>query len=539
MPTVLGEFVRRVKTGLAADGAAATDGALLEAFLSRHDEGAFAALVRRHGPMVLGVCRRLLRDPHDADDAFQATFLVAVRKAASVRPRELFGNWLYGVAYRTALEARARVARRRAKEKPIGDVPPPRGAEPEADWEELRRALDLELSRLPEKYRVPVVLCDLQGRSRRDVARHLRLPEGTLSSRLATARKTLAARLSRHRRGLSAGALAAFLAGGASADVPPALARSTIKGATLLWAGQAAVGAVASPQVAALTEGVLKAMLLTKLKIASLFVAAVAVAVATAAATGYRAFAEGPGRTGRAEARDSDEPKDKAKPRPAEGDGEVIRGSGKEVTKEMKLADFTSVEVSARFHADITRADKFRVTITADDNVLPYVEVTKDGSALKISLDSKRRRFHNITLKAAVALPDLEGVSAGGASNVTVAGFASEKDCKLRVSGASKLTGDLRAGRVDLEAGGASHVSLKGSAKKARLSATGASHLTLAEFAVESAAVTLTGASHAKVQAKKELDYDLSGASHLSYAGDPKVGKARATGASRVSAPRP
>ncbi len=125
MPTVLGEFMRRLNTDLAG-GEAVTDGTLLESFLSRRDEGAFAALVRRHGPMVLGVCRRLLRDPHDAEDAFQATFLVAVRKAASVRPRDLFGNWLYGVAYRTALEARARVARRRAKEKQIDDMPHPR-----------------------------------------------------------------------------------------------------------------------------------------------------------------------------------------------------------------------------------------------------------------------------------------------------------------------------------------------------------------------------------------------------------------------------
>src|SRR5207245_903095 len=118
-------LIRRLKTELAGDGEAVTDGTLLERFLSRHDEAAFAALVRRHGPMVLGVCRRLLRDPHDAEDAFQATFLVAVRKASSVRPRDLFGNWLYGVAYRTALEARARIARRRAREKQTDDMPHP------------------------------------------------------------------------------------------------------------------------------------------------------------------------------------------------------------------------------------------------------------------------------------------------------------------------------------------------------------------------------------------------------------------------------
>src|SRR5439155_3224818 len=121
---------------------------------------------------------------------------------------------------------------------------------------------------LPEKYRVPVVLCDLEGRSRRDVARQLRLPEGTLSSRLATARKRLARRLSRHAPALSGGALATVLAGGASADVPAALARSTIRGAVLVCTGRAAVAAVASPQVVALTAGVQKAMLFTRRKFA-------------------------------------------------------------------------------------------------------------------------------------------------------------------------------------------------------------------------------------------------------------------------------
>src|SRR5690348_6347229 len=136
MPTVLSGLIRRLKAELAGDGLAVTDGALLERFLGRHDGDAFAELVRRHGPMVLGVCRRLLRDPHDAEDAFQATFLVAVRKAASVRPRELFGNWLYGVAYRTALGARAGIARRRAREKQAADVPHPPQAGADAGREE-------------------------------------------------------------------------------------------------------------------------------------------------------------------------------------------------------------------------------------------------------------------------------------------------------------------------------------------------------------------------------------------------------------------
>ncbi len=137
-----------------------TDGQLLGRFLARRDEAAFEALLRRHGPMVLGVCRRVLGNSHDADDAFQATFLVLVRKAATVRPASAVGNWLYGVAYRTALEARSAAARRRRKEREVADMA--RGRPADDDRGELRRLLDQELSRLPDKYRTPIILCDLE-----------------------------------------------------------------------------------------------------------------------------------------------------------------------------------------------------------------------------------------------------------------------------------------------------------------------------------------------------------------------------------------
>jgi RNA polymerase sigma factor (sigma-70 family) len=265
--------LRRV--ALLRDGGGLTDGQLLEAFVSRRDEAAFAALVRRHGAMVLGVCRRVLKNGHDAEDAFQATFLVLARKAASVQQRELVGNWLYGAAYRAALEVRSASATRRAKETTMRDLPEPARADAEDVWRELRPVLDRELNRLPDKYRVPVVLCELEGRPRKEVARQLGLPEGTLSSRLATARKTLARRLARHGRALSAGAVAAALAqGAASARVPAPLVESTVQ--------RAAAGGEISARLAALTEGVLKTMLLTKLKIGVtilLLVAALAGAV--------------------------------------------------------------------------------------------------------------------------------------------------------------------------------------------------------------------------------------------------------------------
>jgi RNA polymerase sigma factor (sigma-70 family) len=207
----------------------------------------------------------VLRNPHDAEDAFQATFLVLVRKAASVRPRERVGNWLYGVAYRTALEARSILARRHARERQVSAMPEPPApsSDDSRDWRPL---LDEALNRLPEKYRTAVVLCELEGRSRKEVARILGIPEGTLSSRLATARQMLARRLARHGLGISAAAVAAFLGQQTSAAVPAPLLTTTVHAATLFAAGSTAAAAAISTNVVLVTEGVLKAMFLTKLK---------------------------------------------------------------------------------------------------------------------------------------------------------------------------------------------------------------------------------------------------------------------------------
>jgi RNA polymerase sigma factor (sigma-70 family) len=262
-PSGIVRHLRRV--ALLQDGGGLTDGQLLECFLTRHDEAAFEALVRRHGAMVLGVCRRVLRNTHDAEDAFQTTFLVLVRKARSIDQRELVGNWLYGVAYRAALEAKA--ARRRVRERQVNVLPEPEAVAEADAWRELRPVLDSELDRLPDKYRVPVVLCDLEGRTRRDVARQLGIPVGTLSGRLTTARRLLARRLARHGLALSGGALVAVLSQEAAPACSPALVHVTVQSAARLAAGQAPAGLI-SVKVAALVEGVLKTMLLTKLKIA-------------------------------------------------------------------------------------------------------------------------------------------------------------------------------------------------------------------------------------------------------------------------------
>jgi RNA polymerase sigma factor (sigma-70 family) len=270
MPTgQLSDVLRQLRrAALLRDGTGLTDGQLLECFLTSRDEAAFEALLRRHGPMVLGVCRRVLRHAQDAEDAFQAAFLVLVRKAASLGRPELLGNWLYGVAYRTALDARAAAGRRRARERQVTAMPESQARDSADACRDLRPLLDQELNRLPDKYRVPVVLCDLEGRTRREVARQLGIPVGTLSGRLTTAHRVLARRLARHGLSASVGALPAALAPGtASAGVPAPLVASTVKVATAVAAGHV-TGAV-SAGVAALTEGVMKAMLGTKLKIAT------------------------------------------------------------------------------------------------------------------------------------------------------------------------------------------------------------------------------------------------------------------------------
>lgn len=263
---------------LRRDEAGAADGQLLECFLTQRDDAALAALVRRHGPMVWGVCRRVLQHHHDAEDAFQATFLVLVRRAASVEPREMVANWLYGVAYRTALKARSLAARRKGRERQVVEMPEP-AVEAQEVWRDLEPLLDRELSRLPDKYRVPVVLCDLGGKTRKEAAQQLGWPEGTVAGRLATARKMLAKRLAQRGVLLSVGALSAVLPQSVVAGVPTSVVASTIKAATLFAAGQVGAAGVIPARVAALTEGVLKTTMPARLKIAAAVLVTVAATV--------------------------------------------------------------------------------------------------------------------------------------------------------------------------------------------------------------------------------------------------------------------
>ena len=275
-------FIQHLRGALLLrDSAGLTDGQLLTDYVGSLDEASLAALVHRHGPMVWGVCRRVLHNYHDAEDAFQATFLVLVRKAAAIESRELLPNWLYGVAHQTALKARATTAKRNEREGPLTEISEPAVAD-QGIWRDLQPLLDEELNRLPGMYRALIVLCDLEGKTRKEVARQLNCPEGTVAGRLARARAMLAKRLSRRGVVVPGVVLGAVVSAHvASACVPMTAASSTIKAATPVAVGQAVAGAV-SPRVATLITGVTKDMFLSKIK----SVLAVALVVGLALAGG-------------------------------------------------------------------------------------------------------------------------------------------------------------------------------------------------------------------------------------------------------------
>jgi RNA polymerase sigma factor (sigma-70 family) len=254
-------------------GEGQTDGDLLRAFTLQNDQAAFAVLVKRHGPLVLAVCRRVLHHLQEAEDAFQATFLVLARKATTIRQTESLAGWLHGVAYRMARNARKAAARRRRHEEQAEAKQPGTPAW-EAAWREVQLILDQEIQSLPAKYREPFVLCCLENASGADAARRLGLKEGTVWSRLGQARVRLRQRLARRGIALSAVLGAAAVAREANGAVVPALLEQAIIGTAREFAAKKAVAGMVSEKVLALAEGGIKAMSTIRLKIVLAFVLA-------------------------------------------------------------------------------------------------------------------------------------------------------------------------------------------------------------------------------------------------------------------------
>lgn len=261
-----------------------TEGKLLERFITARDEEAFEALIALHGPMVLGVCRRLLDDPNDIDDAFQATFVVLVRKAAGLRDRSLLGPWLHGVARRVALRARSESARRRAREKP-NEGEDAVAHSHDADRLELREVIDDEVSRLPEKLRWPVILCHLEGRTYEEAAEQLRWTAATVRGRLVQARERLRGRLLR--RGFEPSILLPMFENGLPFE-PPTLAAdliaSTISAASGVALGKSAAAGATSAVVTTLASEVARGLSVSRLLSVGLFTAFVVLVGASVAA---------------------------------------------------------------------------------------------------------------------------------------------------------------------------------------------------------------------------------------------------------------
>jgi RNA polymerase sigma factor (sigma-70 family) len=260
----LDNVLRHLRT-LASPSYGTTDGDLLHRFLTGQDQQAFATLVHRHGALVLGVCRRVLRQQQDAEDAFQATFLILARKAGSIRKPGSLTSWLHGVAYRMAMDAKRRASRRRTHEA-RAEAAPPQDPSREAAWREVQAVLDAEIQRLPDRLRMPFLLCCLEGHGRAEAARQLGLKEGTVWSRLTQARKQLQQRLARQGITLSAVLATAALSGGASeAAVPTGLAASTARAAVA--AGGASSAGGVSAQVIGMVERGLRSMAMARLKL--------------------------------------------------------------------------------------------------------------------------------------------------------------------------------------------------------------------------------------------------------------------------------
>ena len=277
-----------------------SDGQLLSRFVADRDElaeRAFAALVRRHGPMVFRVCQQIVGDRHTAEDAFQATFLILARKAGAINQRDLLGHWLHGVALRTAREARMRNHRRRRRECPSAEVlsgePVDKNGRPDLllICREEFEALHEEVARLPERYRIPVVLCDLEGLSYQDAAVRLGCPVATIGVRLKRARERLRTRMTRRGLAPTASLMAALLGAEVASPMPGALVEATARAALGFVSGNAAASGLVSQSVLAVSESVLKTMAFSRLKLithVALAAGATAAALWVAARSGAR-----------------------------------------------------------------------------------------------------------------------------------------------------------------------------------------------------------------------------------------------------------
>ncbi|VTR93718.1 sigma-70 family rna polymerase sigma factor : RNA polymerase sigma factor, sigma-70 family OS=Singulisphaera acidiphila (strain ATCC BAA-1392 / DSM 18658 / VKM B-2454 / MOB10) GN=Sinac_6419 PE=4 SV=1: Sigma70_r2: Sigma70_r4_2 [Gemmata massiliana] len=368
-------------------GNALTDAQLLENFVSRREEASFEVLVWRHGAMVLALAQRVLRDSHAAEDAFQATFLVFARKAKSIGRGEAVACWLYKVAYRIAVRLRARAVERQLGTEPADEFPAPE-VPTDAEWRDLRPVLDDEIARLPEKYRAPFVLCYLEGRTNEEAATQLGCPKGTVLSRLSRGRERLRERLSRRGIALTASALAVSISrNAATATVPPTLVPTAVNAAIPFAAGKA-VSELVPAHVAALTDGVLRAMTFRYVKTAALALVSLVVlgsGVTWAAFAGGNAHESGEPLVLVAES--NGPPTGEAKvvpPVEPEHPAPPIQGRVTDIAKDGKSVTITSVAYEWYGRNRLPEVPEPRVVVVklSDKTVVTYQDVGMNGAKL-------------------------------------------------------------------------------------------------------------------------------------------------------------
>jgi RNA polymerase sigma factor (sigma-70 family) len=433
MSTTQTDFLRYLRTLTARQSTGLlSDQQLLERFLHDHSEPSFAALVARHGPMVLSVCRRVLQHAQDAEDAFQATFLVLARKASSIRKQASLGSWLHGVAYHSAECLRVKARRRNAHEHrwsapPVGDLMD------DITWRELRSVLDEELQNLPEKYRAPLVLCYLEARTQDEGARQLGWSKNTFRRRLESGRNALGRRLARRGITLSAALSAPLLADPvANASLPPLLAANTVRAGLSSLLGNTG-GDTVSSQVAAVAEGGVGSLLAKKTGIALVLFASLALGLGSLLA--YRAvqgrtFAKTPATP---LASPSSPAGSERKDQSVEIKGCVLGPDGKPFagahvflasrssTKKADLPPRVTTESDGRFHLAIKSADfdpqgKATLAVTAKGLGPDWIELKAEGK------DNLTLRLVKDDIPIEGRVLDLEGRPVAGV-RVRVVGF--------------------------------------------------------------------------------------------------------------------
>jgi RNA polymerase sigma factor (sigma-70 family) len=487
-----------------------TDGQLLERFATRRGEpaeSAFATIVERHGPMVLRTCRGILRDGHDAQDASQATFLILVRSGGTLWVRDSLGPWLHRVACRVAARAKHAADRRRAAERRAAESA---ACTPgEVDRADIEGPLHEEIDRLPERYRIPIVLCILEGRTYEEAARHLGCPVGTVKSRLARGREQLRGRLSRRGLAPPAGVVGAALLCEAASAALPGTALEPVARVALRIVADRAGGAGAVPEaVLALADGVLRSMLLTKWKWAAAIV--MAVAIVCSGAGRVAAWASGALEARAEPIRRLD--RNPEAPPARDADPVAMPRSGRTVTEERGVPPFDEIHVACKVRVVVTPGPDYRVTAVGDTDP-PWAlstRVEKRSKHDRLLLDviplegkgqDKKAGGGHGGLEVRITTPRLFGVIARGHATVEIR--------------------DLRNESLALTVWDSARTTVSGVSNSVTAVLGDSGELDASRLGVEDATVEAAGRSAGIFHARKSLRLMASGDARVEYIGTP------------------